>query len=107
MILKNKYSKWTVLHPVYATQDVEIHYHMEDKWRSAWICEMIIYVLQMNNEIAFFHPHAWVGTISHELKLHISIILFNFSSNTLFLLFLRILVIINVSFIYHRKQKRS
>lgn len=107
MILKNKYSKWTVLHPVYATQDVEIHYHMEDKWRSAWICEMIIYVLQMNNEIAFFHPQAWVGTISHELKLHISIILFNFSSNTLFLLFLRILVIINVSFIYHRKQKRS
>lgn len=59
MVLQNKYSKLTVLYPVYATQDVEIHYHMDDKWRSAWICEMIIYVLQMNNEITFFHPHAY------------------------------------------------
>lgn len=42
MILQNKYSKWTVLYPACATQDVEIHYCMDDKWRSAWICEMII-----------------------------------------------------------------
>lgn len=42
MILQNKYSKLTVLYPACATQDVEIHYCMDDKWRSAWICEMII-----------------------------------------------------------------
>lgn len=51
MILQNKYSKWTVLYPIYATQDVEIHNCIDNKWKSSQICEMIIiYILQMNNE---------------------------------------------------------
>lgn len=82
MILQNKYSKWTVLYPVYAIQDVEIHNCVDDKWKSTWICEMIIiYILQMNNEITFSHPCAY-DLFLMSWKLLITIILFKFFSLT-------------------------
>lgn len=87
MILQNKYSKLTVLHPIYANQDVEMCYHMDDKWRSIWICEMIIYVLQMNNEIVLLHPHAYdLFLMSWNYTFQLFFLIF--SPNILFLPFL-------------------
>lgn len=78
MILQNKYSKWTVLYPIYATQDMEIHNCIDDKWKSSQICEMIIiYILQMNNEITFSHSRVY-DLFLMSWKLLISIILFIF-----------------------------